>query len=95
MKLKFYLLAFAMMVGAIGAEAQVKINPNVQESRVKFFTNFESGSLDSVSMKEMMMVCPQMEKEYEKIVFDVYSRFDPKNPADPTLPPTIMANANK
>jgi hypothetical protein len=58
MKLKFYLLAFAMMVGAIGAEAQVKINPNVQESRVNFFTNFESGSLDSVSMKEMMMVCP-------------------------------------
>ena len=88
MRLKMCVLALAMMIGAIGAQAQVKINQNVAESKVMFFTNFESGSLDSVSMKDMFMVCPQMENEYEKIVFDVYSRFDPLNPADPTLPPS-------
>ena len=81
-------LALAMMIGAIGMNAQVKVNSNVAESGVKFFTNFECGSLDSVSMKDKLMVLPQMEKGYEKIVFDVYSRFDPLNPADPTLPPS-------
>ena len=68
--------------------AQVKVNPNVEASRINFHTNFESGSLDSVSMKDLLMVLPQMEKGYEKIVFDVYSKFDPNNPADPTLPPS-------
>ena len=65
MRLKMCVLALAMMIGAIGAQAQVKINQNVAESKVMFFTNFESGSLDSVSMKDMFMVCPQMENEYE------------------------------
>lgn len=82
------LFAVLLAMCCITLNAQVKMDRTTKECRVQFFTNFESGSLDSASVKEIMAVHPQMEMPQEKFVFDIFSRFDPENPADPTLPPS-------
>lgn len=66
----------------------VKCDENTSASSVKFFTNFESGSLDSASLKSTVYVAPQMMPGYEQLTFDLFSRFDPANPADPKLQPS-------
>ena len=66
----------------------VKCNEQTAECKVKFFTNFESGSLDSVSLKSTAYVAPQMQPGFEMLNFDLFSRFDPTNPADPKLQPS-------
>ncbi|MBR5856381.1 MAG: hypothetical protein IKY70_03820 [Bacteroidales bacterium] len=99
MKFKRVLLSTALMtILSTGAFAQnntetyknniVKSDANTEECNIKFFTNFESGSLDSVSLKDMAYVSAQMQPGHEMYSFDVYSRFDPSNPADPKLQPS-------
>ncbi len=88
MILKRLILAAALMVLGTAAFAQVKMDERTAGCAIKFSTDFESGSLDSVSLKNMIMVAPQMQATSTKYEFDVYSRFDPKNPADPKLAPS-------
>ena len=66
----------------------VKCNDETSKSSVKFFTNFESGSLDSVSLKDIAYVSVQMQPGHEMLSFDLFSKFDPLNPADPKLQPS-------
>lgn len=58
------------------------------QNRITFDWNFECGSLDSVRFS-------QVNREYDvergdsttQYIYDVYSRFDPENPAEPLLTP--------
>lgn len=67
---------------------RVKCNDETANCKVKFFTNFESGSLDSASLKNMALVTAQMQPSHEKYSFDLFSKFDPENPANPQLQPS-------
>ncbi len=88
MNITRYLFALLLAICCITLNAQVKMDSQTKNCSVQFFTNFESGSLDSVSVKEIMSIHAQMEMPQTKMVFDIFSRFDPENPADPTLPPS-------
>ncbi len=68
--------------------AKVKMNEQTQRCQVKFSIDFESGSLDSVSLKNEMIITAQMQPHERVYEFDVFSRHDPANPADPKLAPS-------
>lgn len=80
----FFTAAFVSL--SLLALAQIKMNEATLNSGIEFSTDFESGSLDSVSIKSMIMVSAQMQTPYEMVEFDLFSRLDPPNPADPNLP---------
>ncbi len=88
MKTGKLLLVTALMLLNITGWSQVKGNPQSKECGVEFFTNFPSGSLDSVALKNMLISAPQMGVMSQSLEFDLYSRFDPANPANPALPPS-------
>ncbi len=67
---------------------RVKYNDKAAKCRIKFFNNFESGSLDSVSLRDIAVVSAQMQPTHEMYSYDVYSKFDPENPANPQLQPS-------
>lgn len=81
-----YCATFLFLCNA--GHAQIKSDSAAIKSGITFSINFESGSLDSVSCKEMMMILPQMQAGTERLTFDIFSRYDPLNPADPKLPPS-------
>ncbi len=88
MILKKLTITIAIAVLGTAAFAQVKMDKSTAECGIGFSTDFESGSLDSVAIKHVIVVAPQQQKKFNKYVFDVFSRFDPKNPADTALPPS-------
>ena len=88
MNIRNLLLTTLLALCGYTLSAQVNMDSQTEKCGVKFFTNFESGSLDSVSVKAMMMIHAQMQLAQPALEFDIYSRFDPKNPADPQLPPS-------
>lgn len=66
----------------------VKCDEQTANCQVKFFTNFESGSLDSASLKNRAYVTAQMMPGHEMLTFDLFSKLDPENPANPQLQPS-------
>ena len=71
-----------------GAASQVKTDSLVKKTGITFSTDFESGSLDSVALGRLAVTAPQRERQTTEYVFDIYSRLDPENPADPKLAPS-------
>ena len=61
MNIRNLLLTTLLALCGYTLSAQVKMDPQTEKCGVKFFTNFESGSLDSVSVKAMMMIHAQMQ----------------------------------
>lgn len=71
-----------------GAASQVKTDSLVKKTGITFSTGFESGSLDSVALGRLAVTAPQRERQTTEYVFDIYSRLDPENPANPKLAPS-------
>lgn len=69
---KFILTAAALILAATAVTAQIK-----------FSADFESGSMEKVEL-----VSQETKNGKEIITYDFYSRFDPANPARPTLAPS-------
>ena len=65
-------LVIILLLMATGATAQVR-----------FSADFESGSMEKAEL-----VSQEMKNGTETLVYDFYSRFDPANPARPTLAPS-------
>ena len=82
------LLLLFTCISAAESAAQVKMSEKAENSGIRFTTDFESGSLDSVELKKAAMVSSQMQKPEILFEFDIYSRLDPANPADPKLAPS-------
>lgn len=72
MKMIKVMAAAAFMLAATAATAQIK-----------FSSNFESGSMEKAEL-----VSQETKNGKEVITYDFYSRFDPANPARPTLAPS-------
>ena len=82
------LLLLFTCISAADSAAQVKMSEKAKNSGINFTTDFESGSLDSVELKKAATLSSQMQQPVGIFEFDVYSRLDPANPADPKLAPS-------
>ena len=74
--MKRFLVMAALFLGAIASG-------NSAKAQVKFSANFESGSMEKVEL-----VSQETKNGKETVTYDFYSRFDPANPARPTLAPS-------
>lgn len=57
-------------------------------TQVKFDTNFESGSLGSYKLVDSATIPVRFMDSLTILNYNIYSRFDPKNPVDTTLTPS-------
>ena len=74
--MKKFLVIAALFLGAMTANGKAT-------AQVKFSADFESGSMEKVEL-----VSQETKNGKETVTYDFYSRFDPANPARPTLAPS-------
>ena len=88
MKIQKITVLLSALIATTSISAQVPTDPQTQQFGINFYTNFESGSLDSVAMSSFAAVQLSEEGVTEIIVLDAFTKTDPDNPADPTIAPS-------